>query len=126
MEPSASRWLTSPSSHSCAAVEPGANSCSISTACTLCRKASSWPGRRRRLLGRPWDGVCSTLQLKPVPGSPTVLRGLPLRLTGMLKEAPRPPTEIELRPPLLKLKRRGPRRAERRKRKPMDQRLFTQ
>jgi hypothetical protein len=43
----------------------------------------------------------------------------PLRLTGMLKEAPRPPTEIELSPPLEKLKRSGPRRAERRKRRPM-------
>jgi len=63
--------------------------------------------------------VCSTLQLRPVPGSPTVVRGPPLRLTGMLNEAPRPPTEIELRPPLAKLKRSGPRRAERRKRKPM-------
>jgi hypothetical protein len=37
----------------------------------------------------------------------------------MLKEAPRPPTEIGLSPPLEKLNRRGPRRAERRKRKPM-------
>jgi len=54
-----------------------------------------------------------------VPGSPTVVRGPPLRLTGMLNEAPRPPTEIELRPPLAKLKHSGPRRAERRKRKPM-------
>jgi len=59
------------------------------------------------------------LQLRPVPGSPTVVRGPPLRFTGMLKEAPRPPTEIELSPPLEKLKRRGPRRAERRRRKPM-------
>ena len=46
------------------------------------------------------SGVCSTLQLRPVPGSPTVVRGPPLRLTGMLNEAPRPPTEIELKPPL--------------------------
>ncbi|GDX77625.1 hypothetical protein LBMAG41_27040 [Cyanobium sp.] len=65
------------------------------------------------------SGVCSTLQLRPVPGSPTVVRGPPLRLTGMLNEAPLPPTEIELNPPLAKLKRSGPRRAERRKRKPM-------
>jgi hypothetical protein len=33
--------------------------------------------------------------------------------------APRPPTVIELSPPLEKVKRRGPRRAERRRRKPM-------
>jgi len=32
--------------------------------------------------------------------------------------APRPPTEIELNPPLETLKRNGPRRAERRKRSP--------
>jgi hypothetical protein len=64
-------------------------------------------------------GVCSTLQLRPVPGSPTVVRGPPLRLTGILNKAPRPPTEIELSPLLEKLNLSGPRRAERRKRKPM-------
>ena len=72
------------------------------------------------------SGACSTLQLRLVPGSPTVDRGPPLRFTGMLNEAPRPPTEMELNPPLLKLKRNGPRRVERRKRKPMTQRLLTQ
>ncbi|MFW6732052.1 MAG: hypothetical protein ACODUE_10035, partial [Synechococcus sp.] len=36
----------------------------------------------------------------------------------MLNEAPRPPTEIELSPPLEKLNLSGPRRAERRRRKP--------
>jgi len=34
----------------------------------------------------------------PVPGRPTVLRAPPRRFTGTLNEAPRPPTEIELRP----------------------------
>ena len=85
--------------------------------------------RRRRLLGSPSalpagitagrSGACSTLQLRPVPGTPTVVRAPPLRATGMLNEAPRPPTEIELSPPLAKLKRSGPRRVERRKRKTM-------
>ena len=75
-------------------------------------------------LGRPIagiavgrSGVCSILQLKPVPGKPTVVRGPPLRDTGILNEVPRPSTEIELNPPLPKLKRSGPRRAGRRKRK---------
>jgi len=53
------------------------------------------------------SGLCSTLQLKPVPGSPTVVRGPPLQLTGILKEAPRPPTKIELKPTLEKLKQPG-------------------
>ena len=132
-EPSASRRLTRPCSHSCFPVEPGANSSWRSTPSNDCLRASSCPGRSRRLLGRPAagpagiavgiaaarSGVCSTLQLRPVPGSPTVVRGPPLRFTGTLKEAPRPPTEIELSPPLEKLNLSGPRRAERRKRKPM-------
>jgi hypothetical protein len=59
------------------------------------------------------------LQLRPVPGSPTVVRAPPLRFTGMLNEEPWLPTEIELRPLFEKWKRNGPRRAERRKRKPM-------
>jgi hypothetical protein len=63
--------------------------------------------------------VYYTLQLRLVPGSPTVVRGPPRRFTGMLKEVPRPPTEIELSPPLETLKRSGPRRAEWRRRKPM-------
>ena len=46
------------------------------------------------------SAVCSTLQLRPVPGNPTVVRAPPLRLTGMLNEAALPPTEIELMPPL--------------------------
>ncbi len=41
----------------------------------------------------------------PVPGTPTVVRAPPLRATGMLNAAPRQPTEIELSPPLAKLKR---------------------
>jgi hypothetical protein len=59
------------------------------------------------------------LQLSPDPGSPTVVRGAPERLIGMLKDAPGPPRETELRPLLPKLKRRGPKRALRRKRKGM-------
>ena len=47
------------------------------------------------------------------------LAGPPRRLTGMLNEAPLLPTEVELRHPLATLKHSGPRRAERRKRKPM-------
>ena len=35
-----------------------------------------------------------------LPGTPTVVRAPPLRATGMLNEAPRLPTEIELNPPL--------------------------
>jgi hypothetical protein len=49
------------------------------------------------------------LQLRPVPGNSTVVRG---------------PPEIELRPLLAKLKRRGPRRALRRKRKGMGAKRF--
>jgi hypothetical protein len=79
------------------------------------------PGRSRRLLGRPAanPALCSLLQLRPVPSSPTVVRTPPPRFTGMFSEAPRPPTEIELSPPLEKLNRSGPRRAERRNRNPM-------
>jgi len=65
------------------------------------------------------SGVFSMLHLRPVPGRPTVVRGPPLRAIGMLNEAPRPPTEMELNPLLPKLKRKGPRRAERRNRKAM-------
>ena len=49
--------------------------------------------------------VCSTLQLRPVPGTPTVVRGPPLRATGMLNEAPRPHTAIELSQPWARLHR---------------------
>jgi hypothetical protein len=90
-EPSASRRLTKLRSHSCSPVEPGASSSSRSTSSNCCFSASSCPGRSRRLLGSPSalpagitvgrSGACSTLQLRPVPGTPTVVR-VPPRLTG--------------------------------------------
>ena len=46
------------------------------------------------------DLIAHGEQLLPVPGTPTVVRAQPLLATVMLNEAPRPPTEIELRPPL--------------------------
>ena len=53
------------------------------------------------------------LQLSPVPGKPTVVRAPPVRATGVLNDAPRPPREMELRPLLPKLNLGGPSRAER-------------
>ena len=68
---------------------------------------SAGPAGRRSAANRFASGLCSTLQLRPVPGSPTVVQGAPERVIGMLKDTPGPPREIELRPLLPKLKRRG-------------------
>jgi hypothetical protein len=117
MAPSASSRLTLPCSHSRWPGVPGPNSSLLDHRQHAAAEGLQLAGPQPAAGGQPRrrPAGASTLQLRPVPGSPTVVRARPGRATGMLNDAPRPPTEIELSPLLAKLKRSGPRRADLRK-----------